>query len=182
MKGAFAKLGDNIRQVEYGELGAGTARYWLGLSPEQRAMIGVIAPTRALRDDINATTREGLVAEGAISGPARKANWAPRSVCATNSAVGRTGGWRRLGAGSSAFRRLATPAPRAVHPATVRISLVFLHQHQGCRTMQFHSKRRISHRAIQVDESTLPDTLDRLRRIRLLNTLRTEGCSGATAL
>ncbi len=31
----------------------------------------MIAPTRALRDDINATIRDGLVAEGAISGPAR---------------------------------------------------------------------------------------------------------------
>ena len=71
VKGAFAKLGDDIRQVEYGELGAETARHWLGLPPEQRAATGVIAPTRALRDDINATIREGLVAEGAISGPAR---------------------------------------------------------------------------------------------------------------
>lgn len=32
----------------------------------------MIAPTRALRDGINATIREGLVAEGAISGPARQ--------------------------------------------------------------------------------------------------------------
>ena len=71
VKGAFAKLGDNIRQVEYGELGTETARRWLDLSHEQRAATGVIAPTRALRDGINATIREGLVAEGAISGPAR---------------------------------------------------------------------------------------------------------------
>ena len=71
VKGAFAKLGDDIRQVEYGALGAETARHWLDLPPQQRAATGVIAPTRALRDDINATIREGLVAEGAISGPAR---------------------------------------------------------------------------------------------------------------
>ena len=71
VKGAFAKLGDDIRQVEYGELGMETARQWLGLPPEQRAATGVIAPTRALRDEINATIREGLIAEGAISGPAR---------------------------------------------------------------------------------------------------------------
>ena len=71
VKGAFAKLGDDIRQVEYGELGAETARHWLDLPPEQREATGVIAPTRALRDEINATIREGLVAEGAISGPAR---------------------------------------------------------------------------------------------------------------
>ena len=69
---AFAKLGDNIRQVEYGDLGAKTARRWLSLPHEQRAATGVIAPTRALRDQINATIREGLVAEGVIDGPARQ--------------------------------------------------------------------------------------------------------------
>ena len=71
VKGAFARLGDNIRQVEYGDLGAETARHWLNLPHEQRAATGVIAPTRALRDEINATIREGLVAEGVIDGPAR---------------------------------------------------------------------------------------------------------------
>ncbi len=72
VKGAFAKLGDNIRQVEYGDLGAETARRWLNLPHQQRAATGVIAPTRALRDTINATIRDGLVAEGTISGPARQ--------------------------------------------------------------------------------------------------------------
>ena len=72
VKGAFAKLGDNIRQVEYGDIGVETARRWLNLPHEQRAGTGVIAPTRALRDSINATIRDGLVAEGAISGPARQ--------------------------------------------------------------------------------------------------------------
>ncbi len=72
VRGAFAKLGDNIRQVEYGELGAETARRWLDLPPQEREATGVIAPTRALRDSINATIRDGLVAEGAISGPARQ--------------------------------------------------------------------------------------------------------------
>ncbi|MCY4123453.1 MAG: AAA family ATPase [Acidobacteria bacterium] len=72
VKGAFAKLGDNIRQVEYGEVGAETARRWLNLPRDLREATGVIAPTRALRDSINATIREGLVAEGAISGPARQ--------------------------------------------------------------------------------------------------------------
>ena len=72
VKGAFAKLGDGIRQVEYGDLGTETARHWLNLPPGEREATGVIAPTRALRDEINATIREGLVAEGAISGPARQ--------------------------------------------------------------------------------------------------------------
>ena len=72
VKTAFAKLGGNIRQVEYGDLGAETARQWLNLSARERAATGVIAPTRALRDEINTTIREGLVAEGAIDGPARE--------------------------------------------------------------------------------------------------------------
>ena len=72
VKGAFAKLGDNIRQVEYGEVGAETARRWLNLPRDLREATGVIAPTRALRDEINATIRDSLVGEGAISGPARQ--------------------------------------------------------------------------------------------------------------
>ena len=48
--------------------------------------------------------------------------------------------------------------------------------------MQFYSKRHLSNRAIQVDESTPPDALDRLRRIEMYDRLRSEGCSEATAL
>ena len=70
VKGAFAKLGDNIRQVEYGDLGAETARRWLNLPRNLREATGVIIPTRALRDNINDTIRDGLVAEGAVSGAA----------------------------------------------------------------------------------------------------------------
>ena len=72
VKTAFAKLGGNIRQVEDGDLGAETARHWLNLPPGERERTGVIAPTRALRDEINVTIREGLVAEGVIDGPARQ--------------------------------------------------------------------------------------------------------------
>ena len=67
MKAAFAKLGGNVRQA--GDLATETARLWLDLSPELREQTGIVAPTRALRDGINATVREGLVAEGAVSGP-----------------------------------------------------------------------------------------------------------------
>ena len=70
VRAAFAKLGGSIRQVDREDLGAATARQWLDLTPGQRGRTGVIAPTRALRDEINATIREGLVAEGAITGPA----------------------------------------------------------------------------------------------------------------
>ena len=45
---------------------------WLSLSPEERAATGVIAPTRALRDEINETIRAQLIGEGAVSGPSRQ--------------------------------------------------------------------------------------------------------------
>lgn len=72
VKTAFAKLGGKIKQVEHGEPGVETARQWLDLPPGAREQTGVIAPTRALRDEINATIRAGLVAEGAVDGPARQ--------------------------------------------------------------------------------------------------------------
>ena len=69
---AFEKLGERIAQVDREEIGADAARRWLSLSPEKRAATGVIAPTRALRDGINDTIRDRLIAEGAVSGPARQ--------------------------------------------------------------------------------------------------------------
>ena len=52
---AFEKLGERIAQVERKDIGAEAAERWLSLSPEQRSATGVIAPTRALRDEINDT-------------------------------------------------------------------------------------------------------------------------------
>ena len=72
VKTAFAKLGDRIVQAEPDRIGREAAERWLSLSPEQREKAGVIAPTRALRDQINETIRERLIAEGAVSGPARE--------------------------------------------------------------------------------------------------------------
>ena len=69
---AFARLGGHVAQVEKNELGTRAATKWLDLPPEQRASAGVIAPTRALRDMINDTIRGQLVAEGAVTGPARE--------------------------------------------------------------------------------------------------------------
>ena len=69
---AFEKLGDRIVQVEREDIGADAADRWLSLSQEQRTRAGVIAPTRALRDEINERIREHLIAEGAVSGPARQ--------------------------------------------------------------------------------------------------------------
>ncbi|MDE0035586.1 MAG: relaxase domain-containing protein [Deltaproteobacteria bacterium] len=72
VKTAFEKLGERIAQVDREEIGAAAARRWLSLSPDQRAITGVIAPTRALRDEINETIRAQLISEGAVSGPARQ--------------------------------------------------------------------------------------------------------------
>ena len=72
VKTAFAKLGDRVAQAEPGRIGHEAAERWLSLAPEQREMAGVIAPTRALRDQINETIRDRLIAEGAVSGPARE--------------------------------------------------------------------------------------------------------------
>ena len=72
VKTAFAKLGDRVRQAEPDRIGREAAERWLSLSPEQRETAGVIAPTRALRDQINETIRDRLIAEGAVSGPARE--------------------------------------------------------------------------------------------------------------
>ncbi len=71
VKTAFEKLGDRVVQVDREQLGLEAAERWLKLSPEQRAETGVIAPTRALRDEINTRIRENLIAEGAVSGPTR---------------------------------------------------------------------------------------------------------------
>jgi hypothetical protein len=58
--------------VDGDAIGAHAAQRWLALSPEQRTATDVVAPTRALRDTINDTIRNQLVAEGAISGPVRQ--------------------------------------------------------------------------------------------------------------
>ena len=68
---AFEKLGERIAQVDREGIGADAARRWLSLSAQRRAATGVIAPTRALRDEINGTIREQLIAEGVVSGPVR---------------------------------------------------------------------------------------------------------------
>ena len=72
VKTAFAKLGDRVAQAEPDRIGLEAAERWLSLSPEQRDTAGVIAPTRALRDQINETIRDRLIVEGAVSGPARE--------------------------------------------------------------------------------------------------------------
>ena len=68
---AFEKLGDRVSEVERDALGVDVAMRWLELPDAERNRTGVIAPTRALRDEINAVIRGRLIEEGAIHGPAR---------------------------------------------------------------------------------------------------------------
>ena len=68
---AFEKLGDRVSEVEREALGVDVAMRWLELPRSERNKTGVIAPTRALRDEINAVIRGQLIEEGAIHGPAR---------------------------------------------------------------------------------------------------------------
>ncbi len=115
---AFAKLGDRVMQTDRENLGVETALHWLNLAPQARVGTGVIAPTRALRDEINATIREGLVAEGVIHGPARQGEkLVPRDLTraemarASNYAVGDTviftRQYKTLGVGKGDERRVA---------------------------------------------------------------------------
>ena len=50
------------------ELGPEAGRRWLALSPEDRADALILAPTHAIRRQVNETVREGLEAEGLLHG------------------------------------------------------------------------------------------------------------------
>ena len=67
---AFEKLGSNVAEVKPDNLAGAAAARWLALSPEERANAGLMAPSHALREDINAIVRERLVRDGAVHGPA----------------------------------------------------------------------------------------------------------------
>ena len=67
---AFEKLGSNVAEVKADNLAGAAAARWLKLSPEERADAGLMAPSHALREDINAIVRERLVRDGVVHGPA----------------------------------------------------------------------------------------------------------------
>ncbi len=69
---AFEKLGENIAEVNPDNLAGAAAARWLALSPEKRKNAGLMAPSHALRQDINAIVRERLVRDGVVHGPALK--------------------------------------------------------------------------------------------------------------
>ena len=66
---AVGLLGAGLVEVDHDDLAQMAARAWLELDPDARARTLLLAPTHALRADINSTVREGLAAEGVLRGP-----------------------------------------------------------------------------------------------------------------
>ena len=67
---AFEKLGSNVAEVKPDNIAGAVAARWLRLDPEARENTGVMAPSHALRREINGHIRERLAREGRIHGPA----------------------------------------------------------------------------------------------------------------
>ena len=67
---AFEKLGGNVAEVKPDNIAGAVAARWLRLGPETRENTGVMAPSHALRQEINGHIRERLAREGRIHGPA----------------------------------------------------------------------------------------------------------------
>ena len=70
IKKAFQKLGSNIAEVKPDNLAGAAAARWLKLSPRERENAGLMAPSHALRQEINAIVRKRLVRDGKVTGPA----------------------------------------------------------------------------------------------------------------
>ena len=107
---AFEKLGPNVAEVKADNLAGAAAARWLKLSVSERGNAGLMAPSHALRGEINDIIRERLTRDGAIAGPAMEterlvslgytnaekalaANYAPGDVVAFHRA------YKRLGVG-----------------------------------------------------------------------------------
>ena len=67
---AFDKLGSNVAAVKPDNLAGAAAARWLALSPDDRERAGLMAPSHALRENINSIVRERLVRDGIVHGPA----------------------------------------------------------------------------------------------------------------
>ncbi len=67
---AFEKLGPNVAEAKADNLAGAVAARWLALPAEAREATGVMAPSHALRQQINGHIRERLAREGRIHGPA----------------------------------------------------------------------------------------------------------------
>ena len=67
---AVELLGSSMHEVAFDELGQEAARIWLALAPEARERTLLLAPTHALRAEINGTVRAALADEGVLRGKA----------------------------------------------------------------------------------------------------------------
>ena len=70
---AFGKLGDRVAEVNPDNLAGAAAARWLKLSAQERENTGLMAPSHALRTEINSHIRERLARDGVIRGPAFEA-------------------------------------------------------------------------------------------------------------
>ena len=73
MRKAFEKLGSNVAEVKADNLAGAAAARWLGLPAFEREKAGLMAPSHDLRERINDIIRQRLIRDGAIMGPALKA-------------------------------------------------------------------------------------------------------------
>ena len=67
---AFERLGSNVAEVKADNIAGAVAARWLRLDPDGRERTGVMAPSHALRQEINGHIRARLAREGRIHGPA----------------------------------------------------------------------------------------------------------------
>ena len=65
---AVALLGSSVHEVAHEELAQVAARTWLALDPAARDNTLLVAPTHALREEINRVVRETLADEGVLRG------------------------------------------------------------------------------------------------------------------
>ena len=72
IKRAFERLGSNVAEVKADNIAGAVAARWLRLDPDGRERTGVMAPSHALRQEINGHIRARLAREGRIHGPAMR--------------------------------------------------------------------------------------------------------------
>jgi len=65
---AIERLGEHVIETDREELGRAAGRVWLALPDPDRTRTAVLAPTHAIRREINETVREGLEHEGVLHG------------------------------------------------------------------------------------------------------------------
>ncbi len=65
---AMTRLASRVTEHRVEDLGAEAARAWLALGARDRDACAVLAPTHAVRREINAAIREGLAGEGVLTG------------------------------------------------------------------------------------------------------------------